>query len=150
MQHVLIDWMPLWIPLAVLVITQFIKVLLDIPEHGFQLRQMNSYGGMPSTHTALCASIAIIIGLVESFRSPLFALAAVTAMIVVRDAVGIRWELGYHARMLNHLIHLLPKERQRTFPKHLEERLGHRPIEALAGGIIGTLLTVMLYVITVG
>lgn len=141
------EWFPLWIPLSVVIITQFIKIVLEIPKNGFVLKNFNNYGGMPSSHTALCVSISTVIGLVEGFSSPLFALSLMVSIIFIRDAVGIRWELGYHGRMLNKLIHLLPKEDHHGFPKHLEERLGHTPIEALSGGIVGTLLTWILYII---
>lgn len=145
MQETLIEWMPLWIPITVLVITQLIKVALDIPRYGFHLSQMNSYGGMPSTHTALCISMTMIIGLEVGFGTPLFALSLVLSMITIRDAVGIRWELGYHGQILNGLIHLLPPEKRKKFPQQLQERLGHTPMEAFFGGLIGALLTFILY-----
>lgn len=141
------SWMPLWVPIVVVIITQLIKVTIEIPQNGFQLKNMNSYGGMPSTHTALCVSITTMVGLTAGWTSPLFALAAVVSIITIRDAVGIRWELGYHGQILNHLIHTLPAEKRKNFPPHLIERLGHTPLEAFAGGVVGALLTILIYVI---
>ncbi|MCW1929922.1 MAG: divergent PAP2 family protein [Candidatus Kerfeldbacteria bacterium] len=145
MNETLHSWMPLWIPIIVVVVTQLIKIIIEIPQNGFQWRNMNSYGGMPSTHTALCVSMTTMIGLTAGWSSPLFALASVVSIITIRDAVGIRWELGYHGQILNHLIHLLPAEKRKTFPQHLIERLGHTPLEAFAGGVVGAILTIIIY-----
>lgn len=142
----LIEWQALVIPSAVLIISQFIKVALESKRDGFQWKHLNSYGGMPSSHTAFCVSVAIMAGILEGFTSPVFAVAAMVCAVFIRDAVGIRWSLGFHGKVINHLIQTLPAEERTQFPKKLEERLGHRPLEALAGGIIGTVLTIVFYI----
>lgn len=139
------EWQVLLIPFTVVIITQFIKVLIESRELGFHWGHMNSYGGMPSSHTALSVSLAAVIGLTMGFASPLFAVTAFVAAVFIRDAVGIRYALGFHGKVLNHLIETLPENVRTTFPKHLEDRLGHRPIEALAGGAVGLVLTLFFY-----
>jgi hypothetical protein len=57
-------------------------------------------------------------------------------MIVIYDATGIRRQAGKHARIINQMItdltsgHPLKQEQ-------LREILGHTPMEALAGTILG-------------
>lgn len=106
---------------------------------------MNSYGGMPSSHTALSVSLTLMVGLTAGFATPLFAVTGFVAAVFIRDAVGIRYALGFHGKVLNHLIETLPEDVRTTFPKHLEDRLGHRPVEALVGGLCGVGITLLLY-----
>lgn len=93
-------------------------------------------GGMPSSHSALVAGIAHGIGLFEGFSSPIFALGVTLAIVVIYDATGIRRQAGRHAKMLNTMIddlaagHPLKNEQ-------LLEFLGHTPLEALAGTLLG-------------
>lgn len=93
-------------------------------------------GGMPSSHSALVASATHAIGLFEGFNTPIFALAFVLAMIVIYDATGIRRQAGKHAEIINAMIsdlahgHPLREEQ-------LREVLGHTPLEALGGTLMG-------------
>ena len=97
-------------------------------------------GGMPSSHSALVASVAHGIGLQVGFNSTAFAVAAALAVVVIYDAIGIRRQAGRHAEMINAMIQDLAtghplKEEQ------LREVLGHTPLEALAGTILGLVIT---------
>lgn len=144
MNDLLHNWQVLWIPAVVLIISQCIKLVVDWKRgQGFDLKHLNSYGGMPSTHTALFTSVTLMIGIVHGFTTPLFALAVFTSAAIIRDAVGIRFALGTHGRLLNHLIDLLPQERQKEFPDNINERLGHTYKEAFAGFILGIVLTLL-------
>jgi len=51
-------------------------------------------GGMPSSHAAFSASIAMISGYREGFGSTTFALAAVVAAVVAHDAVKVRGSIN--------------------------------------------------------
>lgn len=93
-------------------------------------------GGMPSSHSALVAGVAHGVGLYEGFGSPVFAVAFTLAAVVIYDATGIRRQAGKHARLLNAMIDDLTaghplKEEQ------LLELLGHTPLEALGGLLLG-------------
>ncbi len=148
MTEFLHTWQVLIIPLAVMIISQVIKVVLESrKEGGFKWRHLNNYGGMPSSHTALFVSLTLIIGFTQGFSSPLFIMAGILAAVFIRDAVGIRWQLGFHGRVLNRIINTLPKEDREKLPKKLEERLGHTEGEAIAGGVLGVLLTILFYVL---
>lgn len=101
-------------------------------------------GGMPSSHSALVAGVAHSIGLMTGFNSPLFALAFVLALIVIYDATGIRRQAGRHARIINKMItdlasgHPLKQE-------ELREVLGHTPIEAMGGTLLGIIVAQVLW-----
>ena len=118
-------------------IAQVIKVPLEY----LQTRRWNwallvSPGGMPSSHSALVVGITHAIGLSVGFGTPLFSLAFALSMIVIYDATGIRRQAGKHAELINAMINDLAagnplKEEQ------LREVLGHTPLEALGGILLG-------------
>jgi acid phosphatase family membrane protein YuiD len=93
-------------------------------------------GGMPSSHSALVAGVAHAIGLFEGFASPIFALALTLAVIVIYDATGIRRQAGMHAEFINRIIQDRLKGKVSN-DRQLREVLGHTPMEALAGTILG-------------
>ncbi|HLE16069.1 MAG TPA: divergent PAP2 family protein [Anaerolineales bacterium] len=93
-------------------------------------------GGMPSSHSALVAAVAHAIGLFVGFDTPLFGLALAVAIIVIYDATGIRRQAGMQAEVLNAMI----RDLARGHPlkqAQLREVLGHTPLEALAGTLLG-------------
>ncbi|MBR7181702.1 MAG: divergent PAP2 family protein, partial [Clostridia bacterium] len=51
-------------------------------------------GGMPSSHSAVVMGACISCGILEGFDSTVFALSGVLALVVMRDALGIRREAG--------------------------------------------------------
>jgi uncharacterized protein len=104
-------------------------------------------GGMPSSHTALVAGVAHGIGLRDGFDSTVFAIAAVLAIVVIYDATGIRRQAGKHATLINAMIQDLASGNPLK-QELLKEVLGHTPLEALGGfllGIASAQLTWMLW-----
>lgn len=135
------------IPLLVMVVTQAIKLTIEIYHGNFAWSHVNSYGGMPSSHAALVASLAMTIAYFEGVRTAAFAVAIVTFIIIVRDAMGFRYQLGIHGRILNQLIKELPDRDEYKYPI-LSERLGHTLPEVTVGiivGIAGTLALLPLF-----
>lgn len=118
-------------------IAQIVKVPLEY----MRIRRWNwallfRTGGMPSSHSALVAGLAHGTGLYEGFNSAVFAVAFILAVIVIYDATGIRRQAGKHARLLNKMVedlaagHPLKEEL-------LLEFLGHTPLEAVTGTLLG-------------
>ena len=98
-----------------------------------------SPGGMPSSHSALVTSVALVIGMQEGFGSPLFALAFALAVIVVYDAAGVRRQAGIHAERINELMKAFLESRR--FPEgELKEVIGHTTFEVIAGILLGFLI----------
>lgn len=103
-------------------------------------------GSMPSSHSALVASVAHATGLFVGFASPLFALALTLAAIVIYDATGIRRQAGKHAEIINRIVRDTVKGK-RTKEKQLKEVLGHTPLEALAGTLLGIVVAQLIWLI---
>jgi len=143
-------WEVLVVPVVVLIISQVTKIVLETNKHGFQWSHLDSYGGMPSSHTALATSMAFMVGLHSGFSSPLFAVVSFTAAVFIRDAFGIRWQLGLHARALNTMIGRMDARDRARLPKKLEERLGHTHGQVFAGAVFGITLTALCYAIIHG
>ena len=59
---------------------------------------------MPSSHSAVVAGIATLIGKYEGVDSPIFALSFIVAFVVMYDACGVRRAAGKQAKLLNKLI----------------------------------------------
>jgi len=135
----------LWAGLIAWGIAQALKVPIDY----MQTRSWHWYllleaGGMPSSHSALITSVAHSIGLFTGFDTPLFALAFTIAAVVVYDATGIRRQAGIHAELINAMLRDLatghPLKNQQ-----LREVLGHTPLEALAGVILGLVVAQVVW-----
>jgi len=126
-------------------IAQIIKLPLDY----FFTKRWNwalliSVGGMPSSHSALVTATAFSVGLYAGFDTEIFALAVALSMVVIYDATGIRRQAGIHAQTINKLVdqllkgHLAPE-------KQLREVLGHTPLEALGGVILGLIVPILFW-----
>ena len=69
----------------------------------FEAERLFGSGGMPSSHSSLVCSLAVGMARSQGFASPMFALCAAFAGIVMYDAMGVRNEAGKHAKMLNRM-----------------------------------------------
>lgn len=128
-------------------LSQTIKIPLEyLRTHEWDWSLLFHAGGMPSSHSALVIAIAYATALYEGFDSPIFALSVAVAMIVIYDATGVRRQAGKHAELINAIIdsfasgHPLKGET-------LREVLGHTPIEALGGIVLGMLSAQCLWTI---
>jgi hypothetical protein len=125
-----------------------IAQVIKVPLHYLLHREWDwglliSAGGMPSSHSALVIGASMAVGLHEGFRSPLFALSFVLAMIVVYDAMGVRRHAGDHARVLNLMIDELLTGHPLA-EKELKEVLGHTPREVVGGGLLGMVMAYLV------
>jgi acid phosphatase family membrane protein YuiD len=128
-------------------IAQIIKLPLDyIYSKRWNWALLISVGGMPSSHAALVTATSLSVGLYAGFGSPAFALAVAISMVVIYDATGIRRQAGIHAQTIN----LLVEELLQGHPapeKQLREVLGHTPLEALGGVILGLIIPILFWFI---
>jgi uncharacterized protein len=93
-------------------------------------------GGMPSAHSTFVIALATAMGLKYGATSDEFLICLVFSIIIIYDAMNVRYQAGLHAKAINEMT---PHD-----GKELNEMLGHTPIEALAGGIVGFLSAVLL------
>ena len=130
-----------WLWTAILASTgaQVLKVLLILLiERRWRPAAFMETGGMPSSHSAMVAALTTGVGLTEGLGSPLFAVSAVFALIVMYDATGVRHSSGQQARLLNELVdELRAVVREGFAPLPLRVLLGHTYLEVLAGILIG-------------
>jgi len=131
------------IPIIVMLLNQAVKMTIDFYYGRLKFSALLSYGGIPSGHSALVTSLATVLGFYQGLGSPAFAVALILALITVRDASGLRGQVGQHGKAINQLIKELPDNKEYIYPV-LIERLGHRNIEVVAGIIFGFIVTLIL------
>lgn len=118
---------------------QFLK-LLTTPHYTkkFSFGQLFfGTGGMPSSHSAVVCSTAISCGIIYGYDSAIFAVSAILAMVVMKDATGIRREAGKQAVVINQISEELGKKREKFADITLHELLGHTPLQVICGAILG-------------
>ncbi|MGE8319656.1 MAG: divergent PAP2 family protein [Comamonas sp.] len=92
------------------------------------------YGGMPSNHSAIVSSMAVLIGLKHGISHPAFGVAVALAFVVILDAASLRRQVGRHAAAINRLNH------GHGDAPPLRERMGHTRWEILGGIATGALV----------
>ncbi|OKP95338.1 hypothetical protein A3849_26590 [Paenibacillus sp. P46E] len=129
-----------------MILAQVIKVPLNLFRNGtWNSTLAFSTGGMPSSHSAAAASLAASVGIINGFDSSLFAIASVVCAITMYDAAGIRRHAGMHAALLNRISNNLSQiTKDETPAVQLKELLGHRPLEVLAGLVLGVAISFIL------
>lgn len=100
-------------------------------------------GGMPSGHSATVTALAVTAGLEHGLSSGVFAIAAILAIVVMHDAMGVRLEAGKHAKALNELMDLVISGEMSPDDK-LKELLGHTPLQVLFGAALGLVVALLL------
>jgi len=142
------DYSFIIIPIIVGLATQVLKLLTDGIKGNFDFKNIfESYGGMPSAHTAFVVSITTLVGLRVGFEDPLFAVALIFAVLIMRDAVAFRGLLGKEAKVFNQLAAKLNTDTTTSQPL-FRERMGHSVPEVIAGLIWGAGLTYLLYLLS--
>lgn len=149
---------PLLAALLGIVLAQLIK----IPVTYFFTRKldwklMTSTGSMPSSHSAAVTSLTTAIGFEYGLDSPLFAVSAIFAVIVMFDATGIRYQAGQQAVIINQMridFQTFVKEvkgwQQKDGEQKIEELktlLGHKPSEVFVGALLGIIISIVIYTV---
>ena len=100
-----------------------------------------STGGMPSSHSAVVSALATSIGFTEGADTPLFFVTLFYALLIFRDALGVRRAAGAQARALNQLIRELSSSLSQRI-KPLKEIHGHTVSEVFVGALLGFFIAV--------
>jgi hypothetical protein len=139
--HVLISALIAWS------LAQIVKIPMEYLHTGkWNWALLFRAGGMPSSHSALITATAHSIGLIYGFNTAAYALAFVSAMIVIYDATGIRRQAGKHAEIINAMINDLATGHPLR-EEQLREVLGHTPMEAVGGLLWGLGVAQIMYMI---
>ncbi|PIC63076.1 hypothetical protein CSV79_13715 [Sporosarcina sp. P13] len=147
---------PLLAALFAILFAQFVK----IPIHFLLTRKldfglMTSTGGMPSSHSAAVTALTTAIAFEVGLDSPLFAVSAIFAVIVMFDATGIRYQAGQQAVIINQMrsdfqifvedIKGWPQKDNETKIQELKTLLGHKPNEVFFGALTGIAISIITY-----
>jgi uncharacterized protein len=135
-------------PIIAFSLAQGLKIILRSIKRKITWRDLFAYSDMPSGHTSVVIAITTIIALKLGISSPLFAISLVFASIVIVDAIGLRNYLGLHGKTINVLVQDLEEDDflDDYYPKQLE-KIGHTPIQVIAGATIGILTSLLMNLI---
>ncbi len=117
---------------------QIIKFLVNLITEGDRdWHYLLTGGGMPSSHSSTVCSCAAAVAYLYGCSSPLFAIAAIMALVVMYDAFNVRQETGKQAQILNYMMKNWNQLKPDSFDKALKELIGHTPLQVVMGAILG-------------
>ena len=126
---------------------QVLKTIIHaLVTHRLDLSRLVGDGGMPSGHSATVSSFAVAAAFVYGLDSFEFAIAAVLAVIVCKDAMGVRLKTGKQAAIINEIVRAFDElSSGKLTDVKLKEFVGHTPIQVLAGILLGIVNAVLLH-----
>lgn len=92
---------------------------------------------MPSWHSAVVVSLAMAVALKYWIHYDLFAITLTFSMIIIYDAINIRFEAWLHAKEIN----------KNIWEQKYKESLWHLPSEAFAWSLIWIVVAYILWLI---
>lgn len=130
------------------VCSQAIKLIIyAIINRGWSWERLFGDGGMPSSHSATVTAVAVSTGLMVGWDSPLFAVAAILALVVMHDAMGVRQETGKQAKVINSMLELfeIMGRGDLTPEETLKEFVGHTRRQVLVGAALGAVVALIAW-----
>jgi hypothetical protein len=119
-------------------------VIVLIVYKKLDFRRLIGSGGMPSSHSATVCAMASSVGKLYGMDSALFAIAGVTATVVMFDASNVRRAAGEQAKIINYMLENWGHQKPEFFVKELKELLGHTPVEVIVGAALGIAIGLIL------
>lgn len=121
-------------------------IIYALMHHTLDLTRIFGDGGMPSGHSATVSSLATAAALVYGLGSFEFAMAFIFAIVVCKDAMGVRLETGKQAAIINEIVRAFDElSSGKLTDVKLKEFVGHTPIQVLAGILLGIVNAVLLH-----
>ena len=133
------NWLSVYliVPLVAWFVAQTLKALLELRKPSAQRkREFFRSGNMPSVHSSLVASLLTVLAVRQGPDSPIFAVAAVMAAIVLYDAVNVRRSVGEQGDVLRQVASV---DNKTFFIAY-----GHKLSEIAAGFGIGVITALAL------
>lgn len=127
-------------------VAQVLKTIIHlIVNKQFVAERMVGGGGMPSSHSATVCALATATGIRFGGGSFEFALAAIFAIVVMYDAMGVRQETGKQGKVLNEMMEIFTQMgKDLDAETALKEFVGHTPLQVLMGAILGIGIAVLI------
>lgn len=128
-------------------VAQVLKTLIHMWfNRKFVAERLVGSGGMPSSHSATVCALATAAGMEYGGGSFQFAIAAIFAIVVMYDAIGVRRETGIQAKVLNEMMEMFDKMgKEMSVEEKLKEFVGHTPLQVLIGALLGVAIAVAVY-----
>ena len=121
-------------------------IIYALMHHTVDLTRIFGDGGMPSGHSATVSSLATAAALVYGLGSFEFAMAFIFAIVVCKDAMGVRLETGRQAVIINDIVEAFNSLASEKLPEaKLKEFVGHTPLQVIAGILLGVANTFIMY-----
>jgi len=147
---------PLLAALFGIIFAQFVKIPIGYLITGIvDWKLFTSTGGMPSSHSAAVTALTTAIAFETGLGSPLFAVSAIFAIIVMFDATGVRFQAGQQAIIINKMRTdfqtFVSQSKGWTQKKDIEKieelktLLGHKPSEVFMGALTGIVISILIY-----
>ena len=126
----------------------FKMIVYILHNHQKKVREMMEIlawrtGGMPSSHAAVVSSLVASVAFAEGVASNLFVFSFWFALVVLRDAMGVRRSAGLMAKALNDLGRQASEKTGLDF-RLVKEIQGHTPLEVVVGSLLGVSIAVGL------
>jgi len=126
------------VPAVAFVVTVFLKwISIKIKTGKLDLTWALWSWWMPSVHSAVVVSLATAVAIKHGIDSDLFAISMAFTVIIIYDAINVRFEAWQHAIAINESI----------WEKKFKESLWHLPSEAFAWSLLWIVVAVILYYI---
>lgn len=128
-------------------VAQILKTIIHMWfNRKFVAERLVGSGGMPSSHSATVCALVTATGIEYGGGSFQFAIAAILAIIVMYDAMGVRRETGIQAKVINEMMEMFDHMgKEMSVEEKLKEFVGHTPLQVLIGAILGIAIAALMY-----
>ncbi len=135
-------------PILTLFIVQSIKLATDGIKGNFNLKNLFvAMGGMPSSHSAVVASLSTMVAYKMGANSVIFSVTAIFSLIIISDAIVLRRYIDNHGKAIKKIISHLPADQQTGYP-YIATKLQHTLLQAIIGICIGIIISSLVYLLT--
>ena len=127
-------------------VAQVLKTMIHlILTKDFVAERLVGSGGMPSSHSATVCALVTATCYEFGPGSFEFAMAAIFAIVVMYDAMGVRRETGIQAKLLNDILKTFEDMGRSEISAHdkLKEFVGHTPIQIFVGAVLGISIAII-------
>lgn len=129
-------------------LAQTTKIIVSFIRWGYDIRRFVGSGGMPSSHAATVTGLTVATMLTYGVGGFQFPAALFLAIIVVYDSMGVRFETGKQAKILNAMMERDLKQGIKPVQnRKLEEMMGHTLLEVIVGIAVGIFAAVAVHLI---
>jgi len=153
MKQIIIDLWSNSILMAALIAwaaAQLIKTVIHVyMTHEWRADRLWGSGGMPSSHAATVCALTVSALLHYGLSSPIFAISAIIAAVVLHDASGVRHETDKQAILITAILTVLEskldnKENSELPEIKLKDLVGHTPFQVIVGSAIGIIVGLLI------